>query len=196
MTFGTDLVSSGHSVLVLKHDLAGDFANVLALGDTLARRMRCDVDLIEAKLRVNLLLPGIWTILALRSRAAAAPDPGQGRRVWRLMFSGRPPGKDRYAAVVSTLGSGEAPAAFVASFWGAPALHLGAPKRLPRRHFSAIVAHPGQPPVPATSSSRLRRPSRRPRAGAADPPMGNRFSELLSAEIRLKSSTATRFREI
>ncbi len=148
MTFGTDLVSSGHSVLVLKNDLAGDFANVLALGDALARRMRCDVDLIEAKLRVNLLLPGIWTILALRSRAAAAPDPGQGWRVWRLMFSGRAPGKDRYAAVVSTLGSGEAPAAFVASFWGAPALHLGAPKRLPRRHFSAIVAHPGQAPRP------------------------------------------------
>lgn len=131
------------AVVVISDPKRGDFQNALALGQALSRKIGVPVKVIELRCRSRILSAPLNVILSLgrQSRLLAS---GRARRVLEtIFFRGTLPTEFDPVAVVSTLGRGEAQGAFVAGFWGVPAIHLGRPKRIRREFFSFVVAHAG-----------------------------------------------------
>lgn len=129
--------------LVVDHYKAGDRDNAIGLASALAGPLGGEVVMVRGHLRLAALTLLLNPWLRWRRRRGRPAAPGLARRLWPLLFTGAPPPADRVAAVVSTLGRGEAVGAFVAALWRVPAIHLGTPKRMDRALFAAVVAHQG-----------------------------------------------------
>ncbi len=127
--------------LVVDHYKAGDRDNAIGLASALAGTCGGEIVMVRGHLRLAALTFLLNPWLRCRRRRPAAP--GLGRWLWPLLFTGEAPPPDRVAAVVSTLGRGEAVGAFIAALWRVPAIHLGTPKRMDRTFFVAVVAHQG-----------------------------------------------------
>ncbi|MFZ2868497.1 ELM1/GtrOC1 family putative glycosyltransferase [Zavarzinia sp.] len=127
--------------LVVDHYKAGDRDNAIGLASALAGTCGGEIVMVRGHLRLAALtlLLNPW----LRWRRRCPATPSLGRRLWPLLFTGDAPPAMRVAAVVSTLGRGEAVGAFIAALWRVPAVHLGTPKRMDRALFAAVVAHQG-----------------------------------------------------
>ncbi len=131
------------SIIVIEDPKRGDFANVLAIGNLLSEKLHARVEIAPLHLRGNIVVPLVKTVLAAVSRFPFLRTPPVRRTLQRLLFSGHFVGEGRPITVVSTLGRGEAQGAFLGCFLQIPAIHLGTPKRISRRFFSAAIAHPG-----------------------------------------------------
>ena len=127
--------------LVVDHYKAGDRDNAIGLASALAGTCGGEIVMVRGHLRLAALTLLLNPWLRWRRRRKAAPS--LGRRLWPLLFTGDAPPERRVAAVVSTLGRGEAVGAFIAALWRVPAIHLGTPKRMDRAFFAAVVAHQG-----------------------------------------------------
>ena len=154
-------------VLHLRHYLKGDDANAQGIAYAVAGRLNGTVESIDCHLRTNALVPVVRKLIKWR-RGRPHPNYDLGLRLWPWLFAGRPPGASSYAAVVSTLGRGEVPAAYISSFWRAPAIHLGSPKRMREGDLTAAVTHqgheakPGEIVLPIAPTRILRSPQYAP----------------------------------
>ena len=142
------LLQSEPVVLHLKHHLKGDDANAFGIALALADRLGGRVVSLECGLRTTALVPVVRAMLRRRRGGAAGRDLSAGMRWWSVLFDGEKPPVGPVSAVVSTLGRGETPAAYISSYWGVPAIHLGSPKRMTQRELAIILTHQGQSPNP------------------------------------------------
>ncbi len=133
------------TVLVINHYLRGDLNNAIGIARAIARPARSDIEIVHAKLRSNILLPLLRYDVTKIRRLREADAKTEFRRKWRFYFHGSWPAAKNVSAVVSTLGRGEAPGAFLALALNVPAIHLGSPKRMRHEDFALIVAHQGIP---------------------------------------------------
>jgi hypothetical protein len=134
------------AILHLRHNLKGDDANAQGIAYALADRLGGRVVSLDCSVRGNMLLPVVRMIVRSRKKNRLGMDIAAGLRWWPMIFQGERPTAEPLAAVVSTLGRGEGPAAYISSYWRAPAIHLGTPKRVTREELTAVVAHQGHEP--------------------------------------------------
>jgi mitochondrial fission protein ELM1 len=164
-------LAARRTVFVVEDPKRGDFANVLAIGDLIASRLQAQIAVKRIAPRAKFLLPLLQAMLRAASRYPALRRRAVRRLLQTMLFNGAYAGDAAPLAIVSTLGRGEAQGAFLASFWDAPCIHLGSPKRLASRHFAAVIAHAGDPPRPGEialpiAPTRMRLPGG-PQQGAA-----------------------------
>ncbi len=126
-------------VFVIRCPFAGDQNNLMGLAKALSREYNGAIHIIDFKFRVRLLefLIVRWLI---SSRRIELPN-----WVFRLLFQGTVSiGEPEAGAfVLSTLGAGEIPAAFMRRRFGMHAVHLGKIKRIARNLVDINLAHPG-----------------------------------------------------
>ena len=141
-------LAKDRQILVVRARHLGDFNNALGIASALAERSNASVKVIEPVLRANVLIPLVRLTIAL-GRAA------RQRLAWQMaqvLFRGYAPDVENVACVVSTLGRGEPAGALIAALHNTISVHLGTPKRLPRRFFDVVIAHQGMAPLPGEIS--------------------------------------------
>ncbi len=115
---------------------------MLAIGELLSERLDARVEAIRLQIRHKHLARIFSRLLPLGRRLGFKQSRWLRKFIFPLLFSGTYPGDTRPLAAISTLGRGEAQGAFIACFWQVPAVHLGSPKQLSSKHFSAVITHP------------------------------------------------------
>lgn len=132
-------------ILLIDRSSKGASNNVLAIAQTVAERVAgTQIETVQIKIRNKMLIPFLYLFLNPAARHVLGREPMR-RGLARLFFRGTVPPDRPYKAVISALGSGEAPGAFIGYYYRAPCLHLSSPRRMPRRFFSLCIANPGMP---------------------------------------------------
>jgi mitochondrial fission protein ELM1 len=130
-------------IIVVKSRHQGDFNNTMGIASLVADKLGLGIQSVELSVRSNLLIPLL--VFALRQ---GAQSTRMAQLLYRLFFRSNSlrnmPARARF--VVSTLGSGEAPGAFLAKATGAIGIHLGRPKRIPASLFDLVISHQGHTP--------------------------------------------------
>lgn len=165
-------------VIVLHHRLTGDFNNALGIAEAIGERLGAPVEVSHAGLK----LPFMRYVLAgPLDRLKHGGGGGADRVLCETCFSAGGGGAWPRAArcIVSTLGGSELAAVWLAALTGAPAVHLGSPKRARRSSFDAVIAHPGHAPCEGEIALPIV-PSRLRRAQFADPDAPERQGLLLA----------------
>lgn len=136
-------------ILIIDHDAKGCSNNLLALAT--AFRLRdadIQVEIIKSELRSKALLPLLRLTLTKSMRARLAGNGHVKKSFYHFFFTGDYPQDAQYDEVLSTLGPGEAPGAFITYHWQSRSIHIGTPRRLPKHYFDIIIANPGIAPKP------------------------------------------------
>ncbi len=131
------------TVLVISHYLKGDLNNALGIARAIARPAGQEIEIVDVKLRANILIPLLRRDITAIRRHREADRRAALRRKYRLYYQGDWPTAKNVSAVVSTLGRGEAPGAFLALALNVPAIHLGSLRRMRHEDFALVIAHQG-----------------------------------------------------
>lgn len=130
-------------IIVIKSRHRGDFNNTMGIASLIADRLGLSIQTVELSVRSNLLIP-----LLVFALTQGAQSTRMAQLLYRLFFRSDAlrtiPAGARF--VVSTLGSGEAPGAFLTKATGAVGIHLGRPKRIPASLFDLVISHQGHTP--------------------------------------------------
>lgn len=145
-------------ILVVLSQHRGDFNNVLGIAAAISERTKWPIEVVDFRVRSNLFIGPM--LMALR---AFPRSMSMARISVRLFLKGNKKQKIPTSAsfVISTLGAGETANVCLSRATGAIGIHLGTPKRIPRRYFNYIISHQGHAALPGEidlpiSPSRLR----------------------------------------
>lgn len=127
-------------ILVVRCKHQGDFNNILGIASAISERTNYAIEVIDLRIRANLFIP-----VMLGALTQLPSNSSLMHHLLKLFFRGhlnkRLPHSVSY--VISTLGAGEAPNVFLSRATHAKGIHLGTPKRIPRRYFDCVISHQG-----------------------------------------------------
>ncbi|GHB44076.1 hypothetical protein GCM10007094_36640 [Pseudovibrio japonicus] len=132
------MANTTKDIFVISCSILGDQNNLLGLAKALANEFGGKVRLINIKFRSRVLEALYLRLLQQKN------DGGAWDQIASWFCVGDIPAREEIngAFVISTLGAGEIPAAYLSKL-GAFSIHLGELKRVPNHMIDMVISHPG-----------------------------------------------------